>query len=84
LINLQYPSRVELISKYIEIPLSISQITEWFAKIEKEDAIDLIEEVEIDNSVVEESNLDYLTYMDSKDSEVEKNAAREYDIRQES
>lgn len=33
--------RVDLPSKYIEIPLSISQLSEWFAKIGVEDAAEL-------------------------------------------
>jgi hypothetical protein len=33
--------RVDLPSKYIEIPLSISQLSEWFTKIGVEDAVEL-------------------------------------------
>jgi len=38
--------RLDLPSKYIEIPLSMKQLKEWFEKIEEEDAIALEEERE--------------------------------------
>ncbi len=37
----KFSIRVDLHSKYIEIPLSMDQLKEWFAKIEEEDAVEL-------------------------------------------
>ncbi len=37
----KFSIRVDLHSKYIEIPLSMSQLQKWFAKIEEEDAEEL-------------------------------------------
>ena len=40
----KFSIRVDLHSKYIEIPLSMDQLKEWFAKIEEEDAVELEQE----------------------------------------
>jgi len=37
----KFSIRVELPSKYIEIPLSIAQLSEWFSKIGVEDTVEL-------------------------------------------
>lgn len=41
----KFSIRLDLHSKYIEIPLSMAQLKEWFAKIEEEDAVALEEEL---------------------------------------
>ena len=41
----KFSIRLDLHSKYIEIPLSMAQLKEWFAKIEEEDAIALEQEL---------------------------------------
>ena len=41
----KFSIRVDLHSKYIEIPLSMAQLKEWFAKIEEEDAVALEQEL---------------------------------------
>jgi hypothetical protein len=41
----KFSIRLDLHSKYIEIPLSMAQLKEWFDKIEKEDAVALEEEL---------------------------------------
>ena len=69
----KFSIRVDLHSKYIEIPLSMAQLKEWFAKIEEEDAVALEEEREAEEQ-------------DRREMEAEKNAAidmGEYDIGQE-
>jgi len=75
----KFSIRLDLHSKYIEIPLSMAQLKEWFAKIEKEDAIALEEERESERQEMEYEKL-------SEERESEKNAAidmGEYDIGQE-
>ena len=67
----KFSIRLDLHSKYIEIPLSMAQLKEWFATIEKEDAIALEEERESERQEI---------------AETEKNAAidmGEYNIGQE-
>jgi hypothetical protein len=41
----KFSIRLDLHSKYIEIPLSLSQLSDWFAQIEKEHAIAIEEEI---------------------------------------
>ena len=70
----KFSIRVDLHSKYIEIPLSMTQLREWFAKIEEEDSVALEEELAEER--VEER----------AEREVEREAAiamGEYDIGQE-
>ena len=69
----KFSIRVDLHSKYIEIPLSMAQLKEWFAKIEKQDAVALEEEREAEEQ-------------DRREMEAERNASidmGEYDIGQE-
>lgn len=47
--------RLDLPSKYIEIPLSMKQLKEWFEKIEEEDAIALEEERESERQEEEDT-----------------------------
>lgn len=66
----KFSLRLDLHSKYIEIPLSLTQLTDWFAQIEKEHAIAIAIEEEDERA----------------EREAEKNAAidmGEYDIGQE-
>lgn len=44
-IEKKFSIRLDLHSKYIEIPLSMTQLKEWFAKIEEEDAVALEREL---------------------------------------
>ena len=54
----KFSIRLDLHSKYIEIPLSMEQLKEWFAKIEEEDALALEEEREQERREMEaEKNL---------------------------
>ena len=54
----KFSIRLDLHSKYIEIPLSMEQLKEWFAKIEEEDAVALEEEREQERREMEaEKNL---------------------------
>jgi len=46
--------RLDLPSKYIEIPLSMKQLKEWFEKIQEEDAIALEEERDSDRQQKED------------------------------
>jgi hypothetical protein len=69
----KFSIRVDLHSKYIEIPLSMAQLKDWFAKIEEDDAVALEEE-------------EKEAEQDRRDLEAEKNAAIDmgiYDIGQE-
>jgi hypothetical protein len=63
----KFSIRVDLHSKYIEIPLSMAQLKEWFDKIEKEDAIALEEERESERQEMEYEKL-------AEDRESQKNA----------
>ena len=64
----KFSIRVDLHSKYIEIPLSMAQLKEWFDKIEKEDAIALEYERESERQEMEYEKL-------AEERESEKNAA---------
>jgi hypothetical protein len=69
----KFSIRVDLHSKYIEIPLSMAQLKDWFAKIEEKDSVALEEEREAEEQ-------------DRREIEAEKNAAIDmgvYDIGQE-
>jgi len=75
----KFSIRLDLHSKYIEIPLSMAQLKEWFDKIEKENAIALEDERESERQEMEYEKL-------AEERESEKNAAidmGEYDIGQE-
>ena len=66
----KFSIRLDLHSKYIDIPLSLTQLSDWFAQIEKEHAVALEEEIADERA----------------EREAEKNAAidiGEYDIGQE-
>jgi hypothetical protein len=49
----KFSIRVDLHSKYIEIPLSMTQLKEWFAKIEQENSIELEQELAEERAEIE-------------------------------
>jgi len=74
----KFSIRVDLHSKYIEIPLSMAQLKEWFDKIEKEDAIALEEERES-----ERQEMEYEKLAEQRESEKNASIDKEHDIVQE-